>query len=70
MATVIDFPASRARPTDLDAGDRLLNDVFDLVTRRLPELEVDDPVRRRFAAILPQLARNLGRRLPELEGKA
>lgn len=42
-------------------GEALLNDVFDLMRRRLPHLRLDDPVRPTVAALLPHLAEALGR---------
>jgi hypothetical protein len=48
---------------DWSAGERLLNDVFELVRARLPELAPDDPVRESFAKVLPDVGRSLGRPL-------
>lgn len=49
------------QPVGHQAGQDLLEDVFDLIRRRLPALAVDDPVRIRLAKILPLLGRHLGR---------
>lgn len=39
----------------------LMNEVFDLMRRRLPKLAADDPGRRRVMALLPALGEALGR---------
>lgn len=44
-----------------DSGEQLLNDVFDLIRRRLPRLACDDPVRVSLTAVMPELARRLDR---------
>lgn len=43
------------------AGDKLLEEVFELLCERLPSLGHDDPVRRELQPVLPELARRLGR---------
>ena len=49
-----------------DAGDELLNDLFDLIASRLAGLANDDPVRGIFRDMLPAFARQLGRPVVEL----
>jgi hypothetical protein len=44
-----------------DSGESLLNDVFDLIAERLPQLPLDDPTRPALAATLPLLGAGLGR---------
>lgn len=44
-------------------GEELLNEVFDLMRRRLPKIPVDDPARPALTALLPALAESLGRPL-------
>lgn len=46
---------------DWDAGERLMNDVYELIRSRLPGLAYDDPVREIWAAALPEFGRLLGR---------
>jgi hypothetical protein len=41
--------------------DDLMNEVFDLMCRRLPRIGLDDPRRLRVMALLPTLANALGR---------
>ncbi len=43
------------------SGERLLNEVFDLLRRDLPRLPLDDPTRPPLTALMPELARTLGR---------
>lgn len=61
MAFRTSFP-----PISHEFGVELLNDIFDLVTRRLPQLATDDPVRLEWAAALPELAQCLGRPTVEI----
>lgn len=42
-------------------GENLMNEIFDLIRRRLPLLPPGDPVRRVMHALLPRLAVALGR---------
>lgn len=42
-------------------GLALLEDVYDLMRRRLPQLDPDDPVRLRLQPLLPALGHALGR---------
>jgi len=46
---------------DPNTGAALLNDVFDLISGRLPQLPLDDPARPSLAALCPMLAQALGR---------
>ena len=48
-------------PESWIAGERLLEDVFDLIRRRLSGLACDDPVRFQLGAVLPSVGRHLGR---------
>lgn len=41
--------------------DDLMNEVFDLMRRRLPRLNAGDPGRARLMALLPQIGAALGR---------
>lgn len=43
------------------AGEQLMNDVYDLLCDRLPELPLEDPYRWQILELLPQLGRTLGR---------
>lgn len=43
------------------AGEQLMNDVYDLLRDRLPELPPDDPYRTLLLGVLPQFGRVLGR---------
>jgi len=69
MALAADNGGARASMLD---GGQLLEEVFDLIRRRLPHLRPDDPVRKEFAAVLPSVARDLGRPTVELvpDGRA
>lgn len=42
-------------------GEALMNEVFDLMRRRLPELLPDDPYRARLMVLLPPMGAALGR---------
>ncbi len=42
-------------------GERLLNDVFDLICERLPTLPLEDPARPALTALVPMLGQALGR---------
>lgn len=46
---------------DENSGEALMNDVFDLIRRRLPSLPLEDPTRPALAALCPMLAQALGR---------
>ncbi len=48
-------------PPATDSGEAILNDICDLITRRLPAIPLDDPARPGLARITPQLAAALGR---------
>lgn len=48
---------------DENTGEALLNDVFDLISKRLPKLPLTDPARPTLAALSPMLAQALGRPL-------
>lgn len=48
------------------SGDQVLDEVFDLISRRLPRLRPDDPVREILGACLPGVARDLGRPIVQL----
>jgi hypothetical protein len=42
-------------------GEALMNEVFDLIRRRLPKIPADDPMRPRLSSLLPALGMALGR---------
>ena len=48
---------------DENTGEALLNDIFDLISKRLPRLPLTDPARPALAALSPMLAQALGRPL-------
>jgi hypothetical protein len=58
ILTAIDGQAGRAPQI---TGETVLNEVFDLVRRRLPYLSATDPARPHLAALAPALAEALGR---------
>lgn len=49
------------RTTELVTGQQVLNEILDLITRRLPQLAADDPARPGLAAFAPALGAALGR---------
>ncbi len=49
-----------SKDQDWTAGERLLEDVFDLIQRRLPELAVDDPCGLRSPASCRRSDRAVG----------
>ncbi len=56
---------------DHNTGEALLNDVFDMLSERLPYLPLEDPARPALAALCPMLAQSLGRsRLALIGGDA
>ena len=62
--------ATLTAPTGVDpnTGAALLNDVFDLLSSRLPQLPLGDPARPALAALCPMLAQALGRPRARLIG--
>jgi hypothetical protein len=57
-------PCSAPAPdADPDAGRQLLNDLYDLMRKRLPGVASTDPCRETLARLLPELGRQLGRPL-------
>lgn len=48
------------------SGNEVLNEVYDLLRRRLPDLSPDDPARPALAATLTDLAPMLGRPTAEI----
>ncbi len=42
-------------------GEQLAGEIFELIRRRLPDLDVADPLRPMFHAVLPGLGAALGR---------
>jgi hypothetical protein len=48
---------------DPNAGKRLLDDLFELIRERLPDLAPDDPCRAAFLEVMPFVAQSLGKPL-------
>jgi hypothetical protein len=53
--------AALAREPNPDSGEQLLNDIFDLISERLPRLPREDPARPALARLCPMLAEALER---------
>lgn len=62
------------RDDDALTGEHVLNEIYDLIRRRLPLIPLDDPARTCLAALAPALGESLGRpravAVPEVRQRA